>query len=1039
MYSIKSFNFNRYLTVKFPQIGAVWCRIERARLAIVLVVITTTLAGFPNFLVTIVKQQEMNVEIDFNNTELINETTRMTKDDTLIKDYREKKESETNVDNIVINSIESQFKKLTSEDLYLRQNDYHPKKKVSKRSVVTNPYKRSIVSISLCLLRQLIKLPYTTTSNKNPFFVDGYHNSYRPNDYNSSVFHVDGFPFIKNHRRNFSFITMNQNRLVKIYGKKRVKMLLGLTKIDNYFSKAEYDKSLKLLKMLKAIPYSLTRSLLKKLLCKKSINNLTKKIKKDKNFALNRIDTGNEHNDVKGLATFTKKQKRDLIIKYENNFQKNIEKKNNSFQQKTKTISNLNKTKIVNKFNGNNNDTIAHIKDRNVSVVWWEVDMDSSQTDMVFLNFWLMSFFFRLIPCCLLCILSLLLIRTMHQADIKRSRLLNKPSKSPTQHNADDTTQKTGRKNYCKLLRKKKKNQSLIDSPKGIENKDLIKKNNQSFDRPSSNSALLNKPKKPIFNPSALPSQTFEFTNIPAPPTSKYGFESSQACYLIDSKPDLLNDRLQNIGNDKKNLQNSKFNLPSNDIKINHESIDKGLDGNVDDGVGQKQSDAAFQKAVLLKSRSFNCFHFIYMKDIKNSKEYIESCFSGGLFNTTYKTVPIRDLSLNYKQESSTKIQSRTNKIGSFNKPISLNQYLRRKSKSLNNNFGKNHGGQFQQNDVSDKVCVSNEKLRFENLHTSYVEKSNSIHEEDCKKNLFKNHFLNELSYNTPLSISNGQKNVDPKERRNIFNKIKLFEPDCTELNSENLLLNFCTLKKFKFRSELNIKEFSKIYGNGSTNCNSFDQRISNAVANNKKNSEPEIFPLFPLDCLTAPNESPRHLIYSNQKLPINHDVASAKFFWHLENFKIDEFIKSAKNEKFSEPNEPCSIYSNDLSKAPSIQPRREPSKKVTVAKLEDQNPKPTKIAFTDTDNRRSTVFRAQRRPSTNRKTNRATRMLVAVVVLALVADVPQGISMLLSGFSEDFKEVGKFIGFCDFSMNLFFLAQVNDEKKEDVNKVEFI
>ena len=56
--------FFRYVTVKFPVYGSVWCRVERARVSVVLVFIVTTFLCIPNIITVTIK------EIPFENEEM---------------------------------------------------------------------------------------------------------------------------------------------------------------------------------------------------------------------------------------------------------------------------------------------------------------------------------------------------------------------------------------------------------------------------------------------------------------------------------------------------------------------------------------------------------------------------------------------------------------------------------------------------------------------------------------------------------------------------------------------------------------------------------------------------------------------------------------------------------------------------------------------------------------------------------------------------------------------------------------------------------
>lgn len=48
--------FSRYVTVKFPVYGSVWCRVERARVSVMLVFIVTTIVCIPNIITVTIKE-----------------------------------------------------------------------------------------------------------------------------------------------------------------------------------------------------------------------------------------------------------------------------------------------------------------------------------------------------------------------------------------------------------------------------------------------------------------------------------------------------------------------------------------------------------------------------------------------------------------------------------------------------------------------------------------------------------------------------------------------------------------------------------------------------------------------------------------------------------------------------------------------------------------------------------------------------------------------------------------------------------------------
>jgi len=54
----------RYLFIRYPRHGAVWCSVDRARLSIVLVNIVTLVVCIPNFVTMTLKSHDVNVTVD---------------------------------------------------------------------------------------------------------------------------------------------------------------------------------------------------------------------------------------------------------------------------------------------------------------------------------------------------------------------------------------------------------------------------------------------------------------------------------------------------------------------------------------------------------------------------------------------------------------------------------------------------------------------------------------------------------------------------------------------------------------------------------------------------------------------------------------------------------------------------------------------------------------------------------------------------------------------------------------------------------------
>ncbi|ESO11149.1 hypothetical protein HELRODRAFT_194885 [Helobdella robusta] len=80
----------------------------------------------------------------------------------------------------------------------------------------------------------------------------------------------------------------------------------------------------------------------------------------------------------------------------------------------------------------------------------WCVDIATEYTTMSTLNFWSQSLLFKLIPCCLLTILSICLIKTMREADEKRIRLLGRREGSNmAEKNKISLLGKSGRSNMA--------------------------------------------------------------------------------------------------------------------------------------------------------------------------------------------------------------------------------------------------------------------------------------------------------------------------------------------------------------------------------------------------------------------------------------------------------------------------------------------------------------------------------------------------------------------------------------------------------------